>query len=84
MDTKNALRREENRRVLDQNGPFFARRRRNSSPNYRISLHVKDIRRKLANFGRFSLKILGPFLWLSPLRKRILAPLVWEISHGFV
>ena len=34
-----------------------------SSHNYVISSHVEEITRKRANFGTFSPKIRGPFLW---------------------
>ena len=79
------LRPAQNRRLLGQNGPFFARSSSSSSSskrNYINPTNLADIRRKWAKFGPFYPKKLGPFFWLSPLKKRVLAPRVWKFRRG--
>ena len=53
-----------------------------SSPNYMISSHRGDIRRKWAKIGPFSPKISGPFYGCRPLEKRVLVSPICGISHG--
>ena len=82
LGAKSAMRREENRRFLEHNGPFCARRRRSSrsSPNYSIASHVG----RLGVNGPIPPKIRGPFSRRSPITKRVLSPRVWGVSKVFV